>query len=548
MFDYFKRLGLYRRMMLMVTVLMLVVSTAFATVMYFSGYKLLVQGIDGRLTSSAHAYPSLVGYQLVNKATETGVVTDQEYDAALKRLSDYANKTGITYIYGVIEKQGKVHFAFTSATDEEIATNDLGGYFDEYEEPSEGLLKAMKENVMVFDEYTDEFGTFRSVFIPYTLANGEKTIVGVDISIQELHSIVMKQVWQMVFVGLAICIGGILLASLLVRRSLRKVVSMSNTVGEIATTKDLSRTISVRTNDEIGTMGSSLNGFFGVLRDAVGSAKQASDQNALFAASVQDVAATMNHESAQLEVVVGETVESALSIGAVIEETVNDSESVKRNVTLAFEGLHDSRDELKQFIAKIQGAAQNEAQVAERLSSLAKGAGQVREVLNVISEIADQTNLLALNAAIESARAGEHGRGFAVVADEVRKLAERTQKSLSEIHSTIGAITNEIIASSKNMSETSAEFGQIVRQGEHVEMQIGGMVSLMEEVKGMAEHTVMRAMHNASAVAQITTAMQKIDSSIHESRVCVGKVVSVSDDLSRQADSLKSILNQFKGV
>ncbi len=30
----------------------------------------------------------------------------------------------------------------------------------------------------------------------------------------------------------------------------------------------------------------------------------------------------------------------------------------------------------------------------------------------------------------------EHGRGFAVVADEVRTLAERTQKSLVEIHAT----------------------------------------------------------------------------------------------------------------
>ncbi len=64
----------------------------------------------------------------------------------------------------------------------------------------------------------------------------------------------------------------------------------------------------------------------------------------------------------------------------------------------------------------------------------------VKSILTVIADIADQTNLLALNAAIEAARAGEHGRGFAVVANEVRQLAEKTQKSLTDISSTINIL------------------------------------------------------------------------------------------------------------
>ena len=102
----------------------------------------------------------------------------------------------------------------------------------------------------------------------------------------------------------------------------------------------------------------------------------------------------------------------------------------------------------------LQDSSEQTLEVNER-------ANEIRSVVQVIQDIADQTNLLALNAAIEAARAGEHGRGFAVVADEVRKLAERTQKSLAEVNSTIQILVQSVSEVVENTAQRVEEINKI---------------------------------------------------------------------------------------
>ena len=126
------------------------------------------------------------------------------------------------------------------------------------------------------------------------------------------------------------------------------------------------------------------------------------------------------------------------------------------------ENLMGASNELKNHVDTLQSSAETQSThldknitslehlnksmelVNIRAKDVVEHSEAIRNIIDVIHDVADQTDLLALNAAIEAARAGEHGRGFAVVADEVRKLAERTQKNLQEISSNTNALVDAI--------------------------------------------------------------------------------------------------------
>lgn len=171
------------------------------------------------------------------------------------------------------------------------------------------------------------------------------------------------------------------------------------------------------------------------------------------------------------------------STSSAVIEMVSSIESVSANIDSQSASVMELSSTLEEMTASIKSVAATSKNAGEVVSALVNEAmngsetlndtiisiqaiknssDQIKEIVDVISNISSQTDLLAMNAAIEAAHAGEFGKGFAVVADEIRKLAETSSSSAKQIATLIKDVTEKIQDSSERSGGVLTAFNNIL--------------------------------------------------------------------------------------
>ncbi len=311
---------------------------------------------------------------------------------------------------------------------------------------------------------------------------------------------------QMIRVLLLLAIvAGLAMAYIATRSVTVPVTALAAHLSELAAGGgDLTKRMEVKSNDEVGQMGASLNTFLVKLERIIVDVKGGASAIAVAAQQVASSSSSLSQGTSEQAASAEETTSSLEEMGASIQQN---SENSRQMEQVAAKGAREAEE---------SGKAVNHT--VEAMKS-------ITEKIEIIDEIAYQTNLLALNAAIEAARAGEHGRGFAVVATEVRKLAERSQAAAKEISS---------------LATDS------VKVAEHSGKLLNELVPSIQKTAELVQEVAAASREQSAGVVQINKAMAQVDQVTQRSASSAEELSSTAEELASQSDALLQLMDYFK--
>ncbi|MBU2894542.1 methyl-accepting chemotaxis protein [Colwellia sp. D2M02] len=324
-------------------------------------------------------------------------------------------------------------------------------------------------------------------------------------------------------------IAGIVIALATIKAMIGPLKGINKVLSQIAK-GDLSRQLTVTSNDEYGELSTNVNLVVADLRKLIGNIsdnshllKHAAEQSNQKIAQVTDSLAIQKQT---IENVTIQTSELGQSADNILEEAHN-SEVKMTNALSQSSELEKTANITNERMKNLVAMLDNTSTV---MTLLQQESINISGILDTIRGISEQTNLLALNAAIEAARAGEAGRGFAVVADEVRSLANRTQTSATEIQVMIESLQNQ---TEKAVSDINQGKGEANNCRDHTDQLLKTLLLITRDIEQMHEMS--------TGISQSATQQNSLSNDIKQS---MKEVVELSQQSSDKSSSTLTQSNQ----
>jgi methyl-accepting chemotaxis protein len=303
-----------------------------------------------------------------------------------------------------------------------------------------------------------------------------------------------------------------------VTRWITSALSFTVNVANTVASGNLTTTIDVRSDDEIGEMLRALKTMNENLLQIVNDVRLSSDS---ISSTVKQVASSNNDLSIRTQSQACSLEETASSMQEMTSAVATNANNASQAFQLAT-GANSQAVKGSEIVAKANSA----------MSDINDSSKKISDIISMINEIAFQTNLLALNAAVEAARAGEHGRGFAVVATEIRDLARRSSSAAKEIKELISDSVEKIQFGSSLVNESGQALTEIVESA--------------KKVTDILENIAATSQEQSVGIEQINKAILQMEELTQQNAALVEEAAAASVSMEKSADYMLEVVKFFR--
>jgi methyl-accepting chemotaxis protein len=370
-------------------------------------------------------------------------------------------------------------------------------------------LEFFSANIKVIEDENIKSFFFKFSFVAI---NGSIGLAGLFITATYMMAFIELQVGQlevgtitqkMSVIGITAVIQLVIPIMYISRNISNQLIEIKNLAFQF-TNGDLNANVKNPSRSQLGLLASALNNMALKLREIVGSIKDNAQGIYSSSKTLADSSVLISQGAMQQSSASEEVVSSVEQMFEAIEKNSEDAQLADRLSNTSFEQVMDSYKLIKESLS---------------------GMHKIDENIDFISDIVSQTNMLALNASVEAARAGDFGKGFAVVAQEVRKLAERSNES--------AIVINEIAETNVRLSEDSAK-------------QMDTVVPNLEKTTKLASEIATQSVEQKMTTEEIKSAMTELNQIIQSNASVSEQITAEADTLKSSANSLNNTINYFK--
>jgi sigma-B regulation protein RsbU (phosphoserine phosphatase) len=223
-----RRFGLRPQLLLLLFALNLVSAIAYSTTLYMIDRREIIAGIDAKLSTAVHAVREMIPDGYHRRVTGPASISPAEFDELQTRLSGFADRSGLIYVYSYMRFGPHIYTIATSATQREIATGSQTGYFTRYDTAPAKLYQSFADGKVRFDEYQDSFGRFRSIYMPMRSRDGRIHVIGADVDLGLLDNRLRESLITSILVGVAMFALAMVVGSLLINRIVGPLVRLTS--------------------------------------------------------------------------------------------------------------------------------------------------------------------------------------------------------------------------------------------------------------------------------------------------------------------------------
>ncbi len=330
---------------------------------------------------------------------------------------------------------------------------------------------------------------------------------------------------------------------------------------------DLTKRVTVESDDEIGALSQGINAFIELLQNIFVIITNNSEAMDKVVSDVLGSVQTSNSSASDLSALTEE-------LSATMQEVANSAGAINSNtesVRVEVDQMAEKSREINEYSKTMKDHAdtmeqtaranmdETNAKVEQILSALnqaitdSQSVDQVNSLTDDIMNIASQTNLLSLNASIEAARAGEAGKGFAVVAGEIGALAENSRQTAGNIQQINSVVVNAVHNLSDNANDLVnylqnsilPEFERFVEDGEKYRENANYIESVMADFTNKTEGFKETFDEIAESISSITTAIDEGVRGVSSAAESTQTLVSDMDTITKRMDENQRIAGEL---